>query len=220
MRTSPSLTENADQIIHEMALQAGRRINSYRLLLGRCLLEAARRRYYVDFGCSNLNQYIVHILKLNKKEARACLRVAIRLEELPRITYEAERGMIGWSKLRDTLHKVTPETEEFWLELYTRLTYSQVMHLAARTRWVAFPEIRASPATDPRPPSCPVASTPTPTRWFRVDCERSPARKAGWSVSVRRWCSCSPTTWPGFPTSPLGKQCAKPSAGNGSSTRR
>ncbi len=76
---------------------------------------------------------MVHILKLNKKEARACLRVATRLEELPLIAYEAERGMIGWAKLRDTIRKVTPRTEEYWLELYARLTYKQLMRLAART---------------------------------------------------------------------------------------
>ena len=118
MKTSPSLTENADQIIHEMALHASRRINSYRLLLGRCLVEVERRGIHVDYGCSRLSHYIVHILKLNKKEGLACYRVARRLEELPLLTDEAERGLIDWSKLRDTIHKVTPETEEFWLALY------------------------------------------------------------------------------------------------------
>lgn len=133
MKTSPGLTDHADHIIHSLALQAGRRLNSYRLLLGRCLLEAQRRRYYVEYGCSTLTHYIVYILKADKKEARACLRVATRLEELPKIADEAERGLIDWSKLRDTVHKVTPRTEEFWLELYERLSYSQLMYLARRT---------------------------------------------------------------------------------------
>lgn len=133
MRTSPSLTENADEIIHRLALHASRRINSYRLLLGRCLLEVERRRIYVDYGCSRLSHYIVHILKLKKKEARACYRVARKLEELPRLTDEAERGMIDWSKLRDTVHKVTLRTESYWLELYSRLNYEELMHLARRT---------------------------------------------------------------------------------------
>lgn len=133
MKTSPSLTENSDQIIHRMALQASRSLNSYRLLLGRCLLEVDRRRIYADYGCSRLSHYIVHVLKLKKKEARACYRVARWLEELPRIADEAERGMIDWSKLRDTLGKVTPRTQEYWLELYSRLTYDQLMHLARRT---------------------------------------------------------------------------------------
>lgn len=133
MKTCPSLTQHSDQIIHNLALQASRRLVSFRLLLGRCLLEAQRRRFYVDFGCSNLTQYMVHILKLNKKEARAFLRVAVRLEDLPLIAREAEKGLIDWSKLRDTLHKITPKTEKYWLALYHKLSYKQLMHLVART---------------------------------------------------------------------------------------
>ena len=139
MKTDPALTKHSDQIVHNLALQASRRLVSYRLLLGRCLLEAQRRRFYVDFGCSNLTQYIVHILKLQKKEARACLRVATRLERLPLLEREVERGRIDWAKLRDTLHKVTPKTEKYWLELYARLTYKQLLYLAARTPVGGFP---------------------------------------------------------------------------------
>ena len=95
MNDTNPLLQYADHIIHELALQASRRVNSFRLLLGRCLLEASRRRLYVEYGCSTLSTYIVRVLKLELKEARGCLRVAVHLEELPLITDEAERGLIA-----------------------------------------------------------------------------------------------------------------------------
>lgn len=134
-----NLVTYGEHVIHELATRAAGTLTSYKLVLGRCLLAVDKTRLYQQFGCSGAIHYAMNVLGLGKKEAQTMRRVARDLEGLPKMKLEAELGTIAWSKFRAIVHKVTPETEDAWLELARQLSAHELGELATATEYGKFP---------------------------------------------------------------------------------
>ncbi len=134
-----NLVTYGEHVIHELAVRAAGTLTSYNLVLGRCLLAIDQTKLYQQFGCSGAIHYAMNILGLGKKEAQTMRRVAGELERLPKMKMEAELGAIPWSKFRAIVHKVTPETEDAWLELARKLSAHDLGELATATEYGKFP---------------------------------------------------------------------------------
>ncbi len=78
--------------IHELALNAAGTLNSYHIVLGRCLLAVHRSKLYEVFACSGAVHYAVQILGLRAQKARTLRWVAQKLEALPQLSRAGEAG--------------------------------------------------------------------------------------------------------------------------------
>jgi hypothetical protein len=125
--------------IHELALKAAGTLNSYHVVLGRCLLAVHRSRLFEKFGCSGAVHYGTLVLGLSARKARTLRRVAQKLEALPLLSRAGELGEVSWSKLREVVRKASAETERFWLELCRLKTYRQIERLVQCTPKGAIP---------------------------------------------------------------------------------
>lgn len=134
-----SLVTYGEHVIHELAVRAAGTLTSYKLVLGRCLLAVDKTKLYQQFGCSGAIHYAMNVLGLGKKEAQTMRRVASQLERLPKMKLEAELGTVPWSKFRAIVHKVTPETEDAWLELARQLSAHELGDLATATEYGKLP---------------------------------------------------------------------------------
>ena len=119
--------------IHEVARTAVASLTAFRLMLGRCLVALDENKGYKEFGCSGSVHYAQLRLKVSKRVARECRRVAKQLEPLPHLTLAAEYGRIEWSAVRAIASKASPETDKIWLKLAEDLHCNQIEKLAART---------------------------------------------------------------------------------------
>mgnify|MGYP007119796959 CR=1 FL=1 len=79
--------------IHELALKAAGTMNSYHVVLGRCLLAVHRTKLYEKFGCSGAVHYGTQVLGLPPQKVRALRWVAGKLESLPRLSRAGELGV-------------------------------------------------------------------------------------------------------------------------------
>ena len=131
--TREALIALEPEALHHMARRSATGLVIHRIILGRCLLALQITGRYHDFGCSGPIHYAIRLLGVTKKEANACRRVARQLEALPHLTAAAERGDIGWAKLREIASKATPETEQLWLELANCYSTSVIRRLVAAT---------------------------------------------------------------------------------------
>ncbi len=89
--------------LHQIARDAAGTLTTYRLILGRCLVAMVRSDGYLQFGCSSVVHYACSVLGLADWRARELMRLAVTLEELPRLTVAAENGEISWCKLREVI---------------------------------------------------------------------------------------------------------------------
>lgn len=140
---------HGEDVIHELALKSAATLGSYRLVLGRCLLAVGRTRLFEKFSCSGAVHYACLVLGLSKAEARTLRRVAHRLEELPRLSMAAELGRLPWGKLREIVRKATSRTEEFWLDLASRMSYHDIERLVRATEFGKLPWEECENSDDP-----------------------------------------------------------------------
>lgn len=118
-----------------------------RLWLGRCLLALDQGKA-AEMGFSGGIHYST-TLGVDRREALEARRVARRLEELPVLRGEAERGVVAWASLREVVRKATGETEERWLELIRELNTNKITKLVSRTRKGAMPGHGGREAQEP-----------------------------------------------------------------------
>ena len=137
--SAANLIDHGPDTIHELALKAAGTMNSYHVVLGRCLLAVHRTKLYEKFGCSGAVHYGTQVLGLPPHKARALRWVADKLESLPRLSRAGELGEICWSKLREVIRKASTETEEFWLEICRQKNYRDVEKLVRSTPKGAVP---------------------------------------------------------------------------------
>ena len=137
--SAENLISHGPDTIHELALKAAGTMNSYHVVLGRCLLAVHRTKLYEKFGCSGAVHYGTQVLGLPPQKARALRWVADKLESLPRLSRAGELGEVCWSKLREVVRKASIETEEFWLEICRQKNYRDVEKLVRFTPKGAFP---------------------------------------------------------------------------------
>ena len=137
--SAANLIDHGPDTIHELALKAAGTINSYHVVLGRCLLAVHRTKLFERFGCSGAVHYGTQVLGLPPHKARALRWVADKLESLPRLSRAGELGEVCWSKLREVVRKASIETEEFWLAICRQKNYRDVEKLVRCTPKGAIP---------------------------------------------------------------------------------
>ncbi len=137
--SAANLIDHGPDTIHELALKAAGTMNSYQVVLGRCLLAVHRTKLYEKFGCSGAVHYGTQVLGLPPHKARALRWVADKLESLPRLSRAGESGEVCWSKLREVVRKASVDTEEFWLEVCRNKNYREVEKLVRCTPKGAIP---------------------------------------------------------------------------------
>ena len=128
-----TLLSLGNEQVHELARKANGTVTAYRLVTGRCLLALHENKGYKEFGCSCATHYGAAILGMSARTARDSKRVAHQLLGLGKITLEAERGRIDWSKLREIVRVACPETEEFWLAIAGNHNTETIRELVKRT---------------------------------------------------------------------------------------
>jgi hypothetical protein len=78
--------------------------------------DVQRRRLYRDLGYSSINQYALEALGFSKSRTRDFVRLAARLDDLPRVRKAMARGELGYTKAREIVAVATPQTETKWLK--------------------------------------------------------------------------------------------------------
>jgi hypothetical protein len=133
-------------VAHLWGQQAERRLAFY-------LREMDERRLYRDMGCSDVFHYATTALGLDRRRARALLRLAETLERLPAVAEAFEAGQLGWTKVREIAPIAHEGNEGEWLEKALTLTSRELEQAVARAggrpaRSLAAAEVVAAPDGD------------------------------------------------------------------------
>jgi hypothetical protein len=78
--------------------------------------EVMRRRLFRDLGHSSINQYAIQELDFSKSRADDFIRLAKQLDKLPAVRKAVESGELGYTKAREIISVVTPDTQDTWLK--------------------------------------------------------------------------------------------------------
>jgi len=78
--------------------------------------EIMRRQLYRELGFSSINQYAMQELGFCKSRTRDFVRLAGQLEKLPAVKEAMANGELGYTKARELVAVVTPETQDGWLK--------------------------------------------------------------------------------------------------------
>jgi hypothetical protein len=102
--------------------------------------EFDRREAWGSWGCRSCAEWVAWQCALTTRAAREHVRVARRLEELPRIHEEFASGRLSYSKVRALTRVAEPESEEDLLELARYATASQLERIVRGLRHVTTEE--------------------------------------------------------------------------------
>ena len=78
--------------------------------------EIRRRRLFRQLGYSSMNQFAELELGFSRTRTGDFLRLAARLDELPRLRESMVRGQIGYSKAAEIIKVATPASESRWIK--------------------------------------------------------------------------------------------------------
>lgn len=78
--------------------------------------EVMKRHLYREFGCSSIYQYATERLGFSRSRTRDFVLLARKLEDLPEVKRAVADGDLGYTKARELMKVVTPQTQEPWLE--------------------------------------------------------------------------------------------------------
>jgi len=78
--------------------------------------EVMRRGLFRDLGHSSINQYAIQELGFSKSRTDDFIRLARQLDNLPAVREAVASGELGYTKARELVSAVTPETQDTWLE--------------------------------------------------------------------------------------------------------
>jgi hypothetical protein len=104
------------------------------------IAEFDRREGWGSWGCRSCAEWVAWQCALTTRSAREHVRVARRLEELPRIHAEFACGRLSYSKVRALTRIAEPATEEDLLELATHATAAQLERVVRGLRRVSAAE--------------------------------------------------------------------------------
>ena len=79
------------------------------------LAEMARLQGWAALGYSSLGDYAAGALQLEPKKARDLARLGARLGDFPRLDAAMKEGTLPWTKARELVRVVAPDTEEAWI---------------------------------------------------------------------------------------------------------
>ena len=92
------------------------------------------RKLYNEFGFSSTVHYAETVCGFSDKKTRYLLFIGEKLERFRKIRASFMKGRLGWTKVRELLKIVTPDTEEDPLELAVKLTNRKLEALVALKR--------------------------------------------------------------------------------------
>ncbi len=108
------------------------------------LVQMYQGRLFRQLGYISIHAYAHEVLDLPIRQSRSLLQLGRSLPELPSLDTAFAAGELGWTKARELLRVVTPDTEADWVACATACTSRQLEALVSRAR------IGESPPTDPQ----------------------------------------------------------------------
>ena len=79
------------------------------------LVELVDEGHLRHLGYASLNEYASTVLDLTPREARALYRLGTAFPEMPALAAAMEAGALDWTKARELLRVITPDTEAEWV---------------------------------------------------------------------------------------------------------
>ncbi len=150
---APSIRVAATQLSDRLVL-AARKLRSAEHELAVLLAKMADSRLYLELGFSTLYDYADEVLDLSTRKTRALAQLGRSIGELPALEAAFRDGKLGWTKARELLRVVTPETEGAWTQRALALTSRDLEGQLDRT------------VVGELPPESPVvAKKPARVRW-------------------------------------------------------
>jgi len=98
--------------------------------------EVMRRKLFRDRGHSSINQYAILELGFGKSKANDFIRLARQLENLPAVREAVASGELGYTKARELVSVVTPETQDTWLKV-AKGTRNELIHEVKKAKRAA-----------------------------------------------------------------------------------
>lgn len=96
--------------------------------------EMQRRRLYRELGYPTMRQYAIEALDFSATRATDFVRLADRLEALPRIRAAVASGELGYTKARELIRVASARTEERWLRVARGSSRRELEEKVSRAR--------------------------------------------------------------------------------------
>jgi hypothetical protein len=96
------------------------------------LAEMEAGRLYRSAGFATLAEYAQRALKIEARKARALAMLGRRLVEFPVLDQAMELGRVSWTKARELLRVVVPDTEGDWVRRAEELNSRDLEHEVGR----------------------------------------------------------------------------------------
>jgi len=133
MQTMPHHMTEAQEL-DKRILQAHARLCRAERDLALLLAELADRRRFLDLGYANVCDYAKTKLQLKARKTSALVRIGRVLPDLPGLDKALASGALGWTKARELLSVITPETEAEWIEVASRCANRELERMVAAHR--------------------------------------------------------------------------------------
>ena len=109
--------------------------------------EISRRGLFRELGYSSMVSYASEELGFSAVKIRDFVRLARKLEELPRLKESVARGEVGYTKAREVIKVATPKTEARWVAEATKSSRKVLAAKVAQVRKTA--QVRRANPTQP-----------------------------------------------------------------------
>lgn len=121
-----SETKLSAREVHERLVRLSRAHHRVASALAFYLLEVETRALFLEYGHASTVDYARECLGLEDRKTRALLRLAIRLQNLPKMKAAFSSGDMHYTKAREVVRVATPENEEIWVEKCKTLSNRQI----------------------------------------------------------------------------------------------
>ncbi len=108
--------------LNDRLVRAARNLRRAEHELSVLLAEMADSRLYLELGFASLCGYAEAVLDLSARKTRTLAQLGRSLGKLPALNEAFGAGKLAWTKARELLRVVTPETEEAWTRRALALT--------------------------------------------------------------------------------------------------
>jgi hypothetical protein len=95
------------------------------------LASIANENAHVELGYPTIGGYAAAVLDLPARQARDLLHIGRALPALPTLKQSFAEGRLSWSKVRELVRVVEPETEVAWVERAERVPAHELERLVA-----------------------------------------------------------------------------------------
>ncbi len=97
------------------------------------LLRAQEQRFHRVLGFASVTEYAQAEFDLSPRKVRALLRIGRSLGDFPVMAERFRLGELGWTKARELLGVMTPDTEAAWVERAHHASSRELEDLVATT---------------------------------------------------------------------------------------